>query len=148
MPIDVSTQNGEGEAGKIRVKYWYLFLATIVIATDISILLDLPLLRQTLGFLCFTIVPGLLVIHILSLEKAGFLKKTVLSIGLSIPILIFSGLLMSVLLPPVGFTQPLSSVYMLAFLNIIIGISKIEMCKKSMCTVECTSTTLDSERIF
>lgn len=76
-------------------KKWYIVLVSIILLSDLTILLNIPFLRQILGFLCFTIIPGLLILHILKLNRIEFLKKFVLSIGLSIVFLMFGGLLVN-----------------------------------------------------
>ena len=111
-----------GGLKRLKAKHWFLALAAIVLAADISILIDLPFFRQVLGFLCFTIIPGLLVLYILKLREMGFLKKLVLSIGLSLAFLIFSALLINTLLPLIGYTKPLSTVPLLVIFNILIAI--------------------------
>ncbi|MGP8321375.1 MAG: DUF2206 domain-containing protein [Methanosarcinaceae archaeon] len=76
-------------------KKWYIGLVSIILLSDLTILLNIPFLRQILGFFCFTIIPGLLILHILKLNRIEFLKKIVLSIGLSIAFLMFGGLLVN-----------------------------------------------------
>ena len=76
-------------------KKWYIVLISILLLSDLAIILNIPFLRQILGFLCFTIIPGLLILHILKLDRIEFLKKFVLSIGLSIAFLMFGGLLVN-----------------------------------------------------
>lgn len=107
---------------EFKAKHWFLALVAIVLAADISILIDLPFFRQVLGFLCFTIIPGLLVLYVLKLREMSFLKKLALSIGLSLVFLIFSALLINTLLPLIGYTKPLSTVPLLVTFNILIAI--------------------------
>lgn len=76
-------------------KQYFTVLIAMIILTDLVILLNIPFLRQILGFLCFTIIPGLLILHILKLNGIEFLKKFVLSVGLSVAFLIFAGLLVN-----------------------------------------------------
>ena len=91
------------------IKRLLFFILIFLIVTDLAILLNIPLLRQTLGFLCFTIIPGLLILHLLKLNKIGLLKKLVLSIGLSIAFLMFVGLLLNQLYLAIGISKPLST---------------------------------------
>ena len=74
-----------------------LFLLTLVllISTNLAIFLDIPVLRQVLGFLFFTIIPGLLILYILKLNKLGLTAGIVLSVGLSIAFLMLAGLLLN-----------------------------------------------------
>lgn len=88
--------------------------------TDLTIILNIPYLRQILGFLCFTIIPGLLIIHILKLNEIGFVKKFVLSIGLSIAFLMLVGLLLNQLYLVMGVSKPLSTHSLVVSFTIIL----------------------------
>lgn len=70
-----------------------------LIVTDIAIFLDIPMLREVLGFVYFSTVPGVLILHILKLNSLDFVKKLLLSVGLSLSFLIFIGLLINFLFP-------------------------------------------------
>lgn len=94
-----------------------VIVIAILLITDIAILTDIQVLRQTFGFLCFTILPGLLIIHALKLDKIGFLKKFLLSVGLSISFLMFFGLFINTLYPLIGILRPLSTVSLVISLN-------------------------------
>ena len=90
---------------------------TILLITDITILVDIPVLRQIFGFLCFTILPGLLILYALKCETS-VLKKFLLSIGLSISFLMFFGLFINTLYPLIGISRPLSTLSLVVSLNI------------------------------
>jgi len=101
---------------------WLITLASLLVATDIAILLDIPVLRQILGFLCFITIPGLLIVYTLKLHEISFLKKLVLSVGLSLSFLIFVGLLINTLLPWFGYSQPLATTPLALCLSLAIVI--------------------------
>ena len=61
---------------KIGAKEYFSILVLILPLTDFTILLNIPFLKQILGFLCFTIIPGLLILHVLKLNKTEFLKNS------------------------------------------------------------------------
>lgn len=104
-------------------KKWLITLMVLIVAADIAILLDIPVLRQILGFSCFFTIPGLLILYILKLNELDFLKKFVLSVGLSISFLIFAGLLINTLLPRFGWsTEPLSTPSLVLFFSLAIAI--------------------------
>lgn len=107
---------------KFGAKEWLALLLSILLLTDITIFLNIPILRQVLAFLCFTTVPGLLILHILKLNEIEFLKKFVLSIGLSIAFLMFVGLLLNQLYLAVGFSKPLSTSSLVISFTIILTI--------------------------
>lgn len=88
---------------------FFLFLLFLVV-TDLAILLDIPVLRQFLGFAFFSIVPGLLIVYILKLGKLGLTEKAVLSVGLSASFLTFFGLFINAVYPLLGYQTPLSTI--------------------------------------
>lgn len=48
------------------VKEYFCILLMIIFVTDLVILIDIPFLRQIIGFLFLTILPGLLILLILN----------------------------------------------------------------------------------
>ena len=98
-------------------KYFCILIITLII-TDLAILSDIPFLRQILGFLFLTLLPGLLILQILKLNKIDFLEKFVLSVGLSISFLMFFGLLLNNSLLGLGYRSPLSTISLLISFNI------------------------------
>lgn len=97
----------------------YIFaLIGLIFLTDLIILLNIPFLRQIFGFLFLTILPGLMILRILKLNKLGFTEKFVLSIGLSISFLMFFGLLINNLSLSLGYETPLATIPLLILFNI------------------------------
>ena len=103
-----------------KAKYWLLTVITLLFLTDLSIILNIPILRPALSFLFFTIVPGLLVIQILRLNQSNPIKKAVLSVGTSISILMIVGMGLNSLYPTL--INPLALNPVLITLNILIVI--------------------------
>ncbi|MFC1985417.1 DUF2206 domain-containing protein [Chloroflexota bacterium] len=93
----------------LTAKRLYLYILLLLAATVVAILLDIPILRQLLGFFFFTIVPGLLILHCLKLNKLGLAETIVLSVGLSITCLMFFGLFVDRLFFIASYTAPLST---------------------------------------
>ena len=79
-----------------------------LISTDLSILLDITVFRQILGFIFLAFVPGALFLSILKPDKLGLTEKIVLSAGLSISFVMFIGILINTLYPLFGYETPLS----------------------------------------
>jgi uncharacterized membrane protein len=102
----------------INAKEWFLLIISLLIITDVSIILRLIILRETFSFLFFTIIPGMLIITIMRLDDLEFIKKALLWIGLSISLLMFGGLFLNSLYPYVS--QPLSLPPILLTFNLII----------------------------
>ena len=98
-------------------KYFYILTAIILIA-DFAILLNIPFLRQIFGFLFLTLLPGLLILQILKLNKLDLLEKFILSWGLSISFLMLFGLLINNLSLNLGYKTPLSTIPLLISFNI------------------------------
>ena len=103
----------------LGAKKFFLFLALLLISTDLAILLNIPFLRQILGFIFLTILPGLLILHILNLNKLEFTEKFVLSVGLSISFLMLFGLLINNLSLNIGYETPLATISLLISFNIV-----------------------------
>ena len=101
---------------------WLITLLAVLVIADIAILTDVPVLRQVLGFLCFTIIPGLLVIYTLRLGEMPPLKQILLSVGLSLSFLIFVGLLINAVLPILGSETPLSTASLIIPMSVIIAV--------------------------
>ncbi|MGB9937099.1 MAG: DUF2206 domain-containing protein [Methanobacterium sp.] len=86
-----------------------------LILVDLSIILDIPLLKQILSFLFLSFIPGLLIIHIFKL-KINNVEKIIISTGLSIALILFMGLLVNQLFL-FGYKNPLSILNLLAAYN-------------------------------
>jgi len=107
------------------------FILIFLIITDISILLNIPLLRQALGFTFFSIIPGLLILHILRLNKLGLTERIVLSVGLSLSFLMILGLVIDSLYPLFGGNAPLSTTPLIFFFSVAIVILSIIAYKRN-----------------
>ena len=108
----------ESRKSFVDKKFLFLLISVFLIVTDIAILLGTPFLRQILGFLFLTILPGLLILQILKLNKIGSTEKFVLAVGLSISFLMFFGLLINNLSLTLGYETPLSTIFLLIASNI------------------------------
>ncbi|MDY9923100.1 DUF2206 domain-containing protein [Methanobacterium sp.] len=99
---------------------WVLSILIALLVTDLIIILNLDLLKQAIPFIFFTIIPGMLIVNILRLHKMEFLKKFVLSVGLSISLLIFTGFLLNSLYPFIP--KPLALEPVLIALNLEVAL--------------------------
>lgn len=102
----------------IGIKKCIWILLGLIFSTDLAIYLNIPFARPILGFLFLTILPGLLILQILKLDKLGFTEKFVLSVGLSISFLMFFGLLLNNSSLSLGYKSPLSIIPLLISFNI------------------------------
>ena len=101
-----------------RTKKWVIFIISILLITDLTIFLNIPFLRQILGFLFLTLLPGLLIVQILKLNKIEFTEKFILSWGLSLSFLMFFGLLINNLSLALKYETPLAIIPLLISFNI------------------------------
>ncbi|MDY6833880.1 MAG: DUF2206 domain-containing protein [Chloroflexota bacterium] len=97
-----------------------LFVIVFLISTDLAILLDIPVWRQVMGFLFFTVVPGILLLHVLKLNHPSLTEKLVMSVGLSISILMFGGLLLNWVYFGLGYDTPLSTTSLILSFSILV----------------------------
>lgn len=98
----------------------FLLILIFLIATDLAVFFDIPFLRQTLGFLFITILPGLVILQVLRLNKLSTIETILYSVGLSVAFSMFVGLLVNSLYPFFGISQPLSTMPLIITLSIII----------------------------
>lgn len=98
---------------------------TIVLISAVallSIFFNVTLLRQVIGFVFLTFVPGFLILKIFKL-RTEWIDSILLSTGLSIAFLMFMGLALNVLLPSFGFAAPLSlAPILIVFCGIVFGL--------------------------
>lgn len=69
---------------------------------------DTPGLRQIVGFVFLTFVPGLLILRILRINNLDIVKTILYSAGLSIAFIMFIGLFINVVFPHIGISKPIS----------------------------------------
>ena len=100
------------------MKEWTISLISLLLLTDLFVLLDIPYLREIMVFISFSTIPGLLILHLLRLNIIDFLKKVLLTIGLSISFIMFTGMLLNSLYPLL--LKPLSLVPVLVIFNAIL----------------------------
>ncbi len=87
-----------------------------------TILLDrlgfhIPIIRQLVGFVYLTFIPGTVIIRILKLHNSTTVELILYSVGLSLSFMYCVGFLMNTLLPPIGFSKPLSEEYVILIIS-------------------------------
>lgn len=82
--------------------------------------IQIPILRQFIGFIYLTSIPGILIVRILKLHKLGNIETLLYTVGLSIATLMFTGLLMSIVYPVFGIKKPISFVPLMITLSIVV----------------------------
>ena len=101
---------------------WYLIVISVIIASDLAICLDIEFLRPILSFLCFTIIPGLLILHIMDFDKIDLLEKFAFSIGLSVFFLMFLGAIINNYYFEFGCKFPLSTYSLMISFSVLMFI--------------------------
>jgi uncharacterized membrane protein len=87
---------------------------------------DVPVLRQVLGFLFLTLVPGSLILRILKIHNISTAESLVYSVGLSLAFVMFGGLLVNTVSPVLGITKPISLLpFVMAFTGLILVLAII-----------------------
>jgi len=70
--------------------------------------LGIPVLRQIIGFIYLTFVPGILLLGILRINNLDTIEAILYSVGLSLFFLMFMGLLVNTFYPLIGISRPIS----------------------------------------
>lgn len=83
---------------------------------------DIPFLRQIVGFVYVTFVPGILLLRIFKLHKLGTIETLLYSVGLSIAFVMFTGLFMNLLYPLIGISRPISIIPIIVTLTFAVMI--------------------------
>jgi len=84
--------------------------------------IDIPVLRQLLGFILLTFVPGLQVLLIFRVRNVNPVEYIVYALGLSLALLMFTGTLINFTLPYIGISNPLTTIPMIVSVSIITAV--------------------------
>lgn len=99
-------------------------LLVVVIALQIllcaTIILDIAGIRQVVGFLYLTLVPGIIILKLLNLRNLGLAETLVFSVGLSIAFLMFIGLSINELWSIAIASKPLSLEPLMITINVVV----------------------------
>ena len=69
---------------------------------------QVPIAREALAFIYLTFLPGVLVLKALRLHDLGAIETTLYSVGLSLAVLMFTGLAVTIACPLIGYPRPFS----------------------------------------
>ena len=111
----------------IKIKKFILFVLAIQLAMLgvvglTSLGFGIPILRQLIGFIYLTFIPGLLILRIFKLHKIGCVETLLYSVGLSIAFLMFTGLFMNMFYPLIGISKPISILPLLVSITFIVSL--------------------------
>lgn len=82
--------------------------------------MQIPIVRQLIGLIYLTFVPGIIILRILKLHELGNIETLLYSVGLSIATLMFTGLFMNTLYPIFGISGPISITPLIITMSIIV----------------------------
>ncbi|BAZ98383.1 DUF2206 domain-containing protein [Methanothermobacter sp. EMTCatA1] len=94
-----------------------LYILLLLLITDLSIIADIPVLRQSLPFIFFTIIPGYLLVGILKF-KFELIEGSIIAAALSIFLMMITGVIINSFYPII--MKPLSLLPLLSSINLLI----------------------------
>ncbi len=94
------------------------------IALD-AIGLGVPILRQFIGFVYLTFVPGALIIRLLRLQRLSNIETLLYTVGLSISFSMFTAFLMNLFYPFIGISSPISTLSIVTTFSFIVCLLSI-----------------------
>ncbi|MEM1582435.1 MAG: DUF2206 domain-containing protein [Candidatus Bathyarchaeia archaeon] len=115
---------------KWESKKLFLFILFLQFVFYATVFFKIPIIRQAVGFIYFTFIPGFVFISLLKLDERNWNEVLLLSVGLSIAFLMFGGLLINESLFMFGIMQPLSPVPLIIIFNIFVLIGGFLVCLK------------------
>ena len=106
------------------IKKFIWFILTVQLSLLGIIGLDLlginiPILREVIGFIYLVYIPGIIILRIFRLHKLSNIETLFYSVSISLATLMFLGLLINFSLPFLGIEGPLSFVPLLLSINLV-----------------------------
>lgn len=90
-----------------------------VIGLDV-VSVEIPILREFVGFVYLTFIPGIIILRILKLHKLGNIETLLYTVGLSIATLMFTELLMNTVYPLFGISGPISIMPLIITISVVV----------------------------
>jgi uncharacterized membrane protein len=81
---------------------------------------QIPILREFIGFIYLTFIPGIIILKILKIHKLGNIETVLYTVGLSIATLMFTGLFMNMAYPFFGISGPISLVPLVITISAVV----------------------------
>ena len=82
--------------------------------------IQIPIVRQFIGFIYLTFIPGIIILRILKLHKLGNVETLLYTVGLSIATLMFTGLFMNTVYPIFGISGPISLTPLIITISVVV----------------------------
>lgn len=83
---------------------------------------DIPILRQIIGFIYLTFIPGIIILRILKVHRIGTVKTLLYSVGLSLAFNMFLGFTVNLAYPHLGILKPISVLPIALTWTVVLGI--------------------------
>ncbi|MEM1507738.1 MAG: DUF2206 domain-containing protein [Candidatus Bathyarchaeia archaeon] len=96
----------------------------------ITILFDIQIVRQVLGFFYFTFIPGLIIVKLMRLDRFSLVEVALLSVGFSIVFLMFVGVFANEFGLLLGSSKPLFLAPLLLIVNFFVLVGASLICLK------------------
>jgi len=96
------------------------YLLSIQVVVIISMVFDIPFVRQVLGFIFFSIIPGFLLLRLFGIRHSNIVETILFSVGLSIAFLSLVGVLINGLGSLQLVLNPLSTAPMAIIVNVTV----------------------------
>lgn len=81
---------------------------------------DIPGLRQVVGFIYLSFIPGIIILRILKIHKLSTIETLLYSVGLSVVFLMLIGLMINFLYPLIGISRPISTLPLVITISAVI----------------------------
>ena len=120
MQINNPFQTNDWEIKKFLKVVLVIQLAVWGVISLDAIGLQIPILRQFVGFVYLTFVPGILLLRILKLHELGNIETLLYTVGLSIATLMFTGLFMNSIYPIFGISKPISITPLIITISVVV----------------------------
>jgi uncharacterized membrane protein len=84
--------------------------------------IQVPIVRQLVGFLYLTFVPGIILLRILKMHNIGNVETILYTVGLSIATIMFTGAFMNAVFPSLGISGPISNTSLVITIGAVISV--------------------------
>lgn len=120
--IDNPLQMNDWEINKFLSVVFVVQLAMLVLVGLGALGFDIPAVRQIVGFVYLTFIPGLLILRILKLHKLGAARTLLYLVGLSLAFNMFLGFLINIFYPHIGISKPISTLPVIITWTVVLGL--------------------------
>ena len=102
----------------------------------LTIFLDIPIVRQIIGFIYISFLPGFLILRVFKLNFKSFFEELPFSIGLSIAFSMLVGFLINILYPFFGISEPLSTLPIMITICVILLVLTFVIGRRQVITIK------------